>query len=188
MGACRQWLSHCMGTAEPSQQGPCGRRTQNVRRPARHRKILFLFHGGKLWPLPDSNTGPFCNGHTWVASFNISVSVLRVTGDLNQSSDLQKVQSRLSRPLGGAHGECGSEGLARLRHRPRSQGILSPQPQSTAGAARGPRPRGRGGGSDSGACRGHAGGQPVAYLPGVSGGGGVWPALHQHHLSVSCLL
>lgn len=184
MGACRRWwLSHCTGTAEPSQQGPCGRRTQNVRRPARHRKILFLFHGGKLWPLPDSNTGPFCNGHTWVASFNISVSVLRVTGDLNHSSDLQKVQSRLSRPLGGAHGECGSEGLARLRHRPRSQGILSPQP-----ALPGARGLGAGAGEATVVLAGATPG-PARSLPAWrQRGRGVWPALRQHHLSVPCLL
>lgn len=145
-------LGHVWSAAAFTQRGPLSSHSRDhaAAQGVTGKSCRLLSRGEKLWPPPDSNTGPFCNGHTWVASFNMSGSVLRVTDDLNYPFDLRKVQSRLSQAAGrGARWTGhGSEGLARLRHRPTSRG-----PRHTAssvhswccparrGSQRGPRDR-----------------------------------------------
>lgn len=92
-----------------------------------YRKILccsfFSCIVEKLWPLPDSRTDPFCNGHTLVTSLNISISVLRVTNDPEHPKHLQKAQSKLSRsakrsvvPRGCSSFTLGPSHMASLIH------------------------------------------------------------------------
>lgn len=147
----------------------------------------LLPHGEKLWPPPDRSTGPFCNGHTWVASFNSSVSVLRVTDDLNHPFDLRQVQSRLSQAAGrGARwADMVPRAWPAFAVGPRHAAHVTWHPQSTAGAARPEASRPGTAVLAAGATPvpAHSGaGRGPAHCAASAGRWRVWPALRRCHL------